>query len=121
MSERYRVVLVEDDPAVRDVIAILLSIEPDFELVGSAASAELGLTLVRDLQPHLVLLDHQLDGQLTGVQAAPAIKSAAPSVVVLLCTALDLRHAADQEPAIDGFLRKEELVDLVDVIRRLLP
>jgi hypothetical protein len=54
------------------------------------------------------------------VQAAPAMKAAAPSVVVLLCTALDLADQAASEPAIDGYLRKENLADLVDQVRGLL-
>lgn len=115
-----RVVLVEDDAAVRSVVEILLSTEPDLELVGVATTAERGIELVRELAPDLVLLDNQLEGLLTGVEAAPQIKSAAPSVVVLLCTALDLASAAADEPAIDGYLRKDALVDLVDVVRSLL-
>ena len=115
-----RVVLVEDDPTIRGVIEILLSTEPDLELVGSAASAEEGIVLVEQLAPDLVLLDNQLEGQLTGVQAAPMVKAAAPSVVVLLCTALDLAGVAADTPAIDGYLRKDDLVDLVDVVRDLL-
>lgn len=115
-----RVVLVEDDATVRGVVEILLSTEPDFELVGVASTAEHGIELVAELAPDLVLLDNQLDGVLTGVEAAPRIKSAAPSVVVLLCTALDLAAAAAQEPAIDGYLRKDSLADLVDVVRALL-
>lgn len=115
-----RVVLVEDDATVRGVVEILLSTEPDFELVGVASTAEHGIELVQQLAPDLVLLDNQLEGVLTGVEAAPQIKSAAPSVVVLLCTALDLAVAAAQEPAIDGYLRKDSLADLVDVVRALL-
>jgi len=115
-----RVVLIEDDATVCDVIEILLSTEPDFELVGRAATAEQGIVLVRELRPDLVLLDNQLDGPLTGVQAAPTIKAIVPSVVVLLCTALDLADVAASEPAIDGYLRKDELADLVDVARRLV-
>lgn len=116
-----RVVLVEDEPTVRGVIEILLSTEPDLALVGSAASAEEGIELVRRLLPDVVLLDNQLEGAMTGVQAAPALRAVAPSVVVLLCTALDLAAVAAAEPAIDGYLRKDDLVELVDVIRGLLP
>lgn len=115
-----RVVLVEDDPTVRSVIEILLSTEPDLELVGSAATAQGGIDLVQDLKPDLVLLDNQLEGAMTGLQAAPSLKAAAPSVVVLLCTALDLADASMREPAIDGYLRKDNLVDLVDSCRDLL-
>ena len=116
-----RVVLVEDDATIRSVIEILLSTEPDLELVGWAATAEEGIELVARLAPDLVLLDNQLEGPLTGLQAAPTMKSRSPFVTVLLCTALALAEVAAQEPSIDGYLRKDELADLVDVIRALLP
>lgn len=115
-----RIVLVEDEATIRSVIEILLSTEPDLELVGCASTAEEGIELVRRLEPDLVLLDNQLEGAMTGTQAAPTMKGAAPRVVVLLCTALDLADIASREPAIDGYLRKDNLVDLVDVVRRLL-
>ncbi len=115
-----RVVLVEDDAMIRAVVEILLSTEPDLELVGSAVSAEDGIALVRAEQPDLVLLDNQLEGAMTGLQAAPTMKAAAPSVVVLLCTALDLAESAVREPSIDGYLRKDHLVDLVATIRTML-
>jgi DNA-binding NarL/FixJ family response regulator len=120
MTAPYRVVLVEDEATVRTVIEILLSTEPDLELVGTATSAEDGIELVRRLEPDLVLLDNQLEGAMTGLQAAPSMKGAAPSVVVLLCTALDLAGVAAAEPASDGYLRKDDLVELVDVVRALL-
>ena len=116
MTSPRRVVLVEDDTTVRGVIEILLSTEPDLELVGSAVTAEEGIELVRLPGPGLVLLDNQLEGALTGHQAAPTIKDVVPSVVVVLCTALDLASVAAREPSIDGYLRKDDLVDLVGVV-----
>ena len=116
-----RVLLVEDDATVRSVVEILLSTEPDLELVGTAVSAEHAIELAAELAPDVVLLDNQLEGALTGLEAAPAIKRAAPSVLVLLCTALDLASsAAAARPDVDGYLRKDALVDLVDVVRALL-
>lgn len=115
-----RVVLVEDDASIRSVVEMLLSIEPDLELVGSAASAEEGIELVRATAPDLLLLDNQLEGVLTGVDAAPAFKAAFPGVVVLLCTALDLASVAADTSDIDGFLRKDQLAELADVARALL-
>ncbi len=115
-----RVVLVEDDRTIAAVVGILLSTEPDFELVGTAVTAEEGISRVQELQPDLVLLDNQLAGAMTGLQSAPMIKQVAPPVLVLLCTALDLAEAAAREPAIDGYLRKDNLVQLVEVMRRLL-
>lgn len=115
-----RVLLVEDDATVRAVIEMLLSTEPDLDLVGTTGSAEEGIELVRTLQPDVILLDNQLEGRLTGLQAAPALKAAHPSVVVLLCTALDAQTAATDEPAVDGYLRKERLIDLVEVVQAML-
>ena len=115
-----RVVLVEDDPTIRAVVEILLATEPDLELVGSAPSAEEGIELVRRFAPDLLLLDNQLEGALTGVAAAPAFKAAFPGVVVLLCTALDLAEVAAATDDIDGYLRKDQLADLADVVRALL-
>ncbi len=112
--------LVEDDATVTSVIEILLATEPDLELVGTATSAEDGIALVRELAPDLLLLDNQLEGVLTGVEAAPAFKEAFPGVVVLLCTALDLAGVAASTPGIDGYLRKERLAEVADVSRDLL-
>ena len=115
-----RVVLVEDDATVRAVVEILLATEPDLELVGTATTAEEGIELVRATAPDLLLLDNQLEGPLTGVDAAPAFKTAFPGVVVLLCTALDLAGVAASAPAIDGYLRKDRLAEVADVARALL-
>lgn len=116
-----RVLLVEDDPTVRGVIQILLATEPDLELVGSADTAEEAIALAERLQPDLVLLDNQLAGALTGLDAAPSIKAVSPGVLVLLCTALDLAdQAALARPSVDAYLRKDGLHELVEHVQRLL-
>lgn len=120
MSAPARVVLVEDDEAVRTVVEILVTTEPGLELVGSATTAEDGVELVRATAPDLVLLDNQLAGPLTGVAAAAELKAAFPGVLVLLCTALDLAGVAAQATHIDGFLRKDRLAELPEVALALL-
>jgi DNA-binding NarL/FixJ family response regulator len=100
-------------------MAALLEIEPDLELVGTAATAEEALELVTLLAPDVVLLDNALDGELTGVQAAPTIKDRAPDAIVLMCTA-DPGDLAVQDPAIDGCLCKDRLDVLPEVLRQLL-
>lgn len=115
-----RVLLIEDDRTVQAVVEMLLSDEPGLELVGTTLTAEEGIELVGTLRPDVVLLDNQLEGALTGLQAAPALKAAHASIIVLLCTALDAEQAATAEPSIDGYLRKERLIDLADVVHALL-
>ena len=114
-----RVLMVEDDATVRGVVEILLATEPDLELVGVATTAEEALELVSALMPDLVLLDNQLEGPMTGLEAAPELKQRSPATLVLLCSALDL-PGVEQAPAVDGYLRKDRLVDLVDEVRAVL-
>ena len=111
--------MVEDDATVRGVVEILLATEPDLELVGVATTAEEALELVSALMPDLVLLDNQLEGPMTGLEAAPELKQRSPATLVLLCSALDL-PGVEQAPAVDGYLRKDRLVDLVDEVRAVL-
>lgn len=113
----YRVLLVEDEPAEREGLAVLLAIEPDLALVGSAASAEEALALARELAPDLVLLDNRLEGALTGVEAAPAFKELAPGATVLVCTA-EHGHDVEGRPGVDGYLCKDDLVSLPDAVRQ---
>jgi DNA-binding NarL/FixJ family response regulator len=113
------VLLVEDEEQMRAGITALLEIEPDLELVGSATTAEEAVELVTSLAADVVLLDNALEGDLTGVQAAPAIKERAPDVIVLMCTA-DPGDLTRQDPAIDGCLCKDRLDVLPEVTRQLL-
>lgn len=59
---RIRVLIVDDVPETRENLKKLLLFEPDIEVVGSAATAEEGIRLARDLQPDVVLLDINLHG-----------------------------------------------------------
>jgi DNA-binding NarL/FixJ family response regulator len=113
-------VIVEDEEDMRFMIRITLSRDPRLVLLGEAASAEQAIELARGLQPGVVVLDHQLEGRLTGLQAAPLIKAAAPRAKILLFTAFDLEREAAEEPAVDAYLRKDGVKHLLATVDRLL-
>ncbi len=54
---RYRILLVDDHPAVRQALAALLSREPDVAEVGQASGGQKAIEAVRLKQPHVVFLD----------------------------------------------------------------
>lgn len=116
----WQVVLIEDDPSVRGFFGLLFSLEPDFDIVGEAASAEQGVEVVRATQPDLVVLDHHLAGNLTGLDVADDLRAAAPHTRILLCTALDMNTAAEEHPAIDAFLSKSRIDAVGEVATTLL-
>jgi two-component system, NarL family, nitrate/nitrite response regulator NarL len=123
MSEIDRIkvfVVVEDEPDMRMLISMMLSKDERLELLGEAASAEEALTMLESLEPGLIVLDHGIEGDIMGLEAAPLLKAKAPNAKILLFTAFDMRREADAEPAIDGYLRKDRIDQLLSTVLRLL-
>lgn len=56
----YRVFIIEDEPAVRKELVWLVSQEKDMTLVGMATSVKDSLSLIKESDPQLVLMDIQL-------------------------------------------------------------
>lgn len=113
-------VIVEDEAEMRRLVRALLARDPRLEIMGEAATAAEAVELARSLDPGLVILDHLIDGPVTGLDAAPDIKAAAPNSKILLFSAFDLRREARQEPAVDAFLPKDQPEKLLPLAQRLL-
>ena len=113
-------VVVEDDPDVQFLVETIFSMDSRFTLAAVAASAEEALESLRTTQPEIIVLDHGLSGQLTGLDAAPRLKELAPQAKIIMFTAhADLKARADREPAIDGFVLKTESTQLLPLAQRL--
>ena len=113
-------VVVEDDPDVQFLIEIVFSEDDRFSVAGLAASAEDALEMARTTEPGIIVLDHGLAGALTGLEAAPRLKEVAPNAKIILFTAhAELRHPAADEPAIDAFLLKTDVSQLLPLAQRL--
>lgn len=117
---RNDLVLVEDDPDYRLLIRVTIGVDPRFEMSGEAPSVETGIELARDAHPRLIILDHDLEGEMVGLSAAPKLKAAAPDAKILLFTAYDLEAEARREPAIDAYLRKDNIGKLLPTAQQLL-
>lgn len=114
-------VAVEDDPAFQVLIQAALAGESQIDIYEDMpATVEGALELARELQPALIILDHNLGGEMVGLGAAPKMKEAAPGAKILLFTAYDVGSEARREPAIDAFLRKDDVAELLPTSRRLL-
>ncbi|MCW2923846.1 MAG: hypothetical protein JWM98_1250 [Thermoleophilia bacterium] len=113
-------VVVEDDQDMQRLIELTLRGDRRLELSGCCATAEDAVEAAREAQPDLVILDHFIDGTVMGLQAAPAIKAAAPKAAVLLFTSHDLQLEAEREPAVDKFLLKRDIGQLMPTVQELL-
>jgi len=103
-----RILIVDDHPITRDALAALLG-ERDFTVVGQAGDGESAIELARTLQPQLVLLDLSMPG-LSGLEALPRIREAAPEceVVVLTASGTEENLLAAIRGGAAGYLLKNE-------------
>ena len=113
-------VVVEDDSDMRLLIELTLRVDERLELSGACGTAAEAIAQASAMQPDLVILDHFIDGDVMGLQAAPAIKQAAPGASILLFTSHDLELEARREPAVDRFLLKRDISTLVPTIQEML-
>ena len=86
-GSRIRTLIVDDEPLARSNLRVLLSRDPEIDLIGESASGIEAITAIRDHQPDLVFLDVQMP-ECDGFDVLEAIGSALPSAVIFV-TAYD--------------------------------
>ena len=83
---KVRVMIVEDEPSFQELVQLVLSLDPKFEVVRTAGSGEEAIEGVDSLGLDLVLLDFRLPG-IDGIETAKRLKEQRPDIKIALVTA----------------------------------
>ena len=118
-EDEMRVLAIVDDTAdVRQMVRVLL------ERWGATVDTEAAsiAEAVERLDPSgdgVVVLDHNLDGNVSGLEGAPLLRARAPLARIVLFSAQELADEAERNPSIDAFVRKDRVLELPRVVRDL--
>jgi DNA-binding NarL/FixJ family response regulator len=113
----YTVVIVDDDPEIRALLAVLIGAERNFTVVGEADNGTSGVELVSRTKPDLVVLDLNMP-ETDGLAALPSLRRVAPGTAVVMLTGNDdpTTQVAAIRGGVSAFLTKG-----VQLSEQLLP
>ncbi|WP_443071393.1 response regulator transcription factor [Streptomyces sp. NBC_01465] len=117
-----RLLLAEDQSMVREALAALLGLEPDFEVVAQVARGDEVLEAARAHEVDVALLDIEMPG-MTGIEAAAQLRRELPELKVVVLTTFGrpgyLRSA--MESGASAFLVKDApAAQLAAAVRKVL-
>jgi DNA-binding NarL/FixJ family response regulator len=121
-SQTTSVVIVEDDPGIREMLSRVLKRAPGIELLAAFENGEAALAGIPKLKPRVVMMDIQLPG-MNGIECIRAVRDVLPETQVLVFTVFgDSEHVFEALKAgASGYLLKrtsrEEILEAIDLVR----
>lgn len=109
-----RIVIADDHQVVRDSIAMVLSEEIDFQVVGTAGTGLDAIEIVEQMKPDILIIDINMPG-LNGIEAAKVISHSSPQTRILCLTMHnDETHVVNAlEAGCRGFINKDNSIEVL--------
>lgn len=104
---KIRLMLAEDQELIRSSLKIVLDIEPDIEVIGTAENGKQAIELCEKNQPDIILMDINMP-VINGIDATKKIKKQFPSIkIIILTTFEDMDYVVEAlQAGAEGYLLK---------------
>ena len=116
-----RFLIVDDSEPVRQGLRTVLQANPEWKVCGEASDGLTAVEKLRDLHPHVVILDFKMPG-MNGLETARRMLEIAPTVPIVMLT----QHASAsleehaQEVGIRSVVSKTDVFSMVGMMEELL-
>ena len=122
MSQKVRIVIAEDHTILREGLRMLLSANPNFEIVAEAEDGREAIRCVQKFKPNLVLTDLSMP-RMNGMEAIKEIRRESPETKILVLTV----HRAEEyilatfRAGADGYILKDSThSELLMAVKKVL-
>ncbi len=119
-AETITIVVADDHHVVRSGLRLLLEVEENFTVVAEAADAESALRSVLGYKPAVLVLDLNMPGNMSSLEAIPQVTERSPGTSVVVLTMQEdpsFARAALQAGARGYVLKDSANTELVEAVR----
>lgn len=121
MTQKIKIIIVDDHPLIKEGLKQILSFYPDIEIVSEGSNGSEAISIVSEISCDILLLDINMP-VMSGLDALKIIRQTNPYLKVLLLTVENdfgtLREAIDLK--VNGYILKESAGStLTDAIRHV--
>ena len=121
MTDKLKVLIIDDHPLMRRGIKQLVELEEGFEVVGGAGNGSEGINLALQTSPDLIILDLNMKG-LSGLDTLKALRAEGVDALIVILTVSDARSDIFTliDAGADGYLLKDTEPDtLLSQLKRI--
>ncbi|EOS7965343.1 response regulator transcription factor [Enterococcus hirae] len=114
--------LAEDQQLLNTALTMILNLETDFEVIGSATDGDTALSDIIKLKPNIVLLDIEMP-KLTGLEIAKQLRLLKQDVRIMVLTTFAQEHYFQQalQNNVNGYMLKDSpSEELIRSIRSIM-
>ena len=121
MTDKLKVLIIDDHPLMRRGIKQLVELEEGFEVVGGAGNGSEGVDLALQTAPDLIILDLNMKG-LSGLDTLKALRAEGVDARIVILTVSDAKNDIFTliDAGADGYLLKDTEPDtLLSQLKRI--